>query len=1272
MRKVNFLVTLIMLCFVSIGMINAESPNLLVNTGFETGKLEPWGTYKASGSPTFSVTTQEAHSGSYSAYLSTSTSTDRGSLNLISNFGLVPNQKYKVRVWAKTRGPANKEIAYLRVAGLNKEKAHYLPEEAPIFQRIVGNTEWNLYEYEFAFKPPAAYVKVEFFISQGSSDGTTKGELWVDDVELVMCSDNTDVGNVISFLPNVGYEIDQNGDLLPDGWRSTITQGGRAFLVPKDNGPGKALLLDNGNDTEGQLQMQPQSVALPGNLPAGTRLNISGYYKAENVQRAATDFTSVTLSIKFIDAVGNSQYLSYNFEEGTYDWQYFSVTTYFSVDVQRIEYAFLQLYRASGKLWLDDIGFFIDLPPQTTSLQINCKEEVELGESIPATIEALKADGTRDPTKNGIVMVSGAGSNPVPVYLVVGEGKLEPSQIETEEVILYDDFETSYNSWVQTKREGILELVSDNQITHSGSTSAKISSLAYSRGWYFKTIEIEGGKYYYLSIWAKAENLRLARPRAKLFKGSEQLIIDHPFGNQFGDINYPSLIGTQDWTRLGGWVYAPPGTTSILIDLYFEGAGTVWFDDFCLEAVKMASIPYQGVGGILLEAWDPEKLELRATKPIRIVYGKAASLSLASHKLADLVGSSAEVTVEVRNSFNYPIAQLPTSLQLESGPLGSKLEVSNTSTDTMGKVQGALYLGDEAGTCRIIASVPSASDVGEKRIEVKVVDELLFLIPDKNTVLPNESLGLIVRLESKSGEPLADRVVKLLISPEATLPTSVITDENGEAHVEVSFGTLAGLYEITAIENDYGYQETINLRCIPGPVTRIEVAFTPSTVAKSNHLSTIVQGTLFDEFDNSVLDGEKMELWHEKTKLGEGETANGIAQLQIFLPEGQQTVQIKAGDCTSSRQVEIKIPQLTLPKENGAVIISNVNLQWENIPGATEYLIDCAADPDFTNLLVDSKKSKEYKMPIIIREEGVIYWRVRATTENGLVTSKIGKFEVVDPGTGLIVAVDGFEGNFESWELTQAEGNLNLLQDSLIKYEGNSSAQLSSSQPARGWTSKRFEIVEGKKYFVSAWCRTETVASASIRAKLYNANGIQVPITGNPFCNNPWGDLNFPGVAGTNDWKKLAGWFIAPAGTKTVGVELMLTGPGHVWWDLVEIMEVPEDFDPSVIKDLYYVGVAPTTINAANPYIRYNLLFAKDAEVSVVIFDVAGRVVRNLVHNLPVIQATSAVSAPNTVEWDGKGDNGREVANGLYISRIEVKIPGKRSSVIMKKVYVMR
>jgi hypothetical protein len=199
---------------------------------------------------------------------------------------------------------------------------------------------------------------------------------------------------------------------------------------------------------------------------------------------------------------------------------------------------------------------------------------------------------------------------------------------------------------------------------------------------------------------------------------------------------------------------------------------------------------------------------------------------------------------------------------------------------------------------------------------------------------------------------------------------------------------------------------------------------------------------------------------------------------------------------------------------------------------------------------------------LILQGSGTVWWDDFSIQEEG----------VVIPASKLSLA-DSFNEGLKGWNKIDREGKLEYVADDKVKRSGAYSTKLSSDNAnARGWISKEFEIEGAKKYILKTWAKTEKAAdfSAWLRAKLFDANGKQLQIQDNPYCNNPFGDLNFPGLLETSDWKQLEGWFVAPTGTKKLLLELILAGAGTVWWDDILIEE--EGATSSEVQRLFIAG----------------------------------------------------------------------------------------------------
>jgi flagellar hook assembly protein FlgD len=76
--------------------------------------------------------------------------------------------------------------------------------------------------------------------------------------------------------------------------------------------------------------------------------------------------------------------------------------------------------------------------------------------------------------------------------------------------------------------------------------------------------------------------------------------------------------------------------------------------------------------------------------------------------------------------------------------------------------------------------------------------------------------------------------------------------------------------------------------------------------------------------------------------------------------------------------------------------------------------------------------------------------------------------------------------------------------------------------------------------------------------------------------------------------------------------------------------------------------LSPAQPNPFNPKTTIKFSLANQGQVTIEIFDVAGRRVRTLVDDVRGAGAHQAV-------WDGQNDSGHAVASGLYFARMETK-----------------
>jgi hypothetical protein len=130
-----------------------------------------------------------------------------------------------------------------------------------------------------------------------------------------------------------------------------------------------------------------------------------------------------------------------------------------------------------------------------------------------------------------------------------------------------------------------------------------------------------------------------------------------------------------------------------------------------------------------------------------------------------------------------------------------------------------------------------------------------------------------------------------------------------------------------------------------------------------------------------------------------------------------------------------------------------------------------------------------------------------------------------------------------------------------------------------------------------------------------------------------------------------------------LAVSIEVFGPDVIEWDAVALMPFSA-IDPTSTPSIAPAAATDRIVVAwPNPFrTETNLRFelARDQGVTVRVFDVSGRLVRNLAEErLP--------AGSHTVRWDGRADSGVRVASGVYFYRLEAA-----SGLESKKVVLLR
>ena len=105
-----------------------------------------------------------------------------------------------------------------------------------------------------------------------------------------------------------------------------------------------------------------------------------------------------------------------------------------------------------------------------------------------------------------------------------------------------------------------------------------------------------------------------------------------------------------------------------------------------------------------------------------------------------------------------------------------------------------------------------------------------------------------------------------------------------------------------------------------------------------------------------------------------------------------------------------------------------------------------------------------------------------------------------------------------------------------------------------------------------------------------------------------------------------------------------------------------EDVDP---LDQSALRIRSNYPNPFNPITTLSFVVPTAGRVRIVIYDMLGRVVRQLVDR-------EMADGERTITWDGTADNGSQVASGSYVSRIEFLPPGATPSSAVQKMMIVR
>lgn len=156
-------------------------------------------------------------------------------------------------------------------------------------------------------------------------------------------------------LQNPSFEVDNDNDSVPDGWTHHYDQPNKnSGIVCNVAHSGSCSFYIPG------LKHTAIKQYVPVNLPAGTKVTISGYSRAENVtldQGPSTGSYWVQAWIHY--ANGSTEYgFVANFNTGTHNFELTTNSKYLTAPVEG--FTFFAKQAMDGNVWFDDVSLRVE------------------------------------------------------------------------------------------------------------------------------------------------------------------------------------------------------------------------------------------------------------------------------------------------------------------------------------------------------------------------------------------------------------------------------------------------------------------------------------------------------------------------------------------------------------------------------------------------------------------------------------------------------------------------------------------------------------------------------------------------------------------------------------------------------------------------------------------------------------------------------------------------------------------------------------------------
>ncbi|MBW7476807.1 Ig-like domain-containing protein [Paenibacillus oenotherae] len=174
---------------------------------------------------------------------------------------------------------------------------------------------------------------------------------------------------------------------------------------------------------------------------------------------------------------------------------------------------------------------------------------------------------------------------------------------------------------------------------------------------------------------------------------------------------------------------------------------------------------------------------------------QSVNLTLTPQNITAVVGMSTAVGIRLTDKLNNPLANTAVQLAVTGNPLAVP---SSLVTNANGEAV-IIVTSQQMGTSEIKATFNEA--IATARV-ILVADDpsQIILTPASDSAVVGTNAGMKFRLTDRYGNPVSNRTLQLQATGEADIPSTVATDENGEAVVNVTSQKVGNVVVTAAVE----------------------------------------------------------------------------------------------------------------------------------------------------------------------------------------------------------------------------------------------------------------------------------------------------------------------------------------------------------------------------------------------------------------------------------------------------------------------------------------